>query len=305
LPLWDAGEAERAHVLDVVLGAAGYRSLELHIESAAESVRAGSPILDTSVTRRLAAIAGAVTTRGGRLMLGLGTRHLLGPVKHEPSLICNDADGRALRLQLLEESIDRAGDLGIGILVFLSGPSRAALDPDKYQTRAWQHLEAGLERLLVRAEKKRVVLAPEAHSAHLFATIADVYRLRERFSSPSMGFTADTAHQTVTEKRPLQELYRELAPFVTHVQLDNLAARPSAGATLDKVPLDQPGAVDLEGAVAGLYAGGYTGTISVELLRFDHPQLDLLAYCRRMGEWMRRRLLARPPRPPQRKGESA
>jgi sugar phosphate isomerase/epimerase len=292
LPLWNASEREREAVLDLVFSDQGHSLLELHLESTSvyprsEQAHLAPPLLDAALRATLRAIASGVRERGGRLLLGLGGRHLLGPAKHEPSLIHADPGGQALRVQLIVESIELAAELGAIALVFLSGPSLLS-SATKHASPEWARLEANLEPLLRRAEAAGVLLAPEAHSSHLLASMADVARLQRRFPSPFLGFTADTAHLTVTEERPIGDSLRSIAPRVTHVQLDNIAALPlRPGAPLQKVALDHPGAVDVPAALSGLIAGGYTRSVGIEFIRHDHPDVEPLAYCRRVTAWLR------------------
>jgi sugar phosphate isomerase/epimerase len=296
LPLWGAWEAERESVLDAVLGDYGYDLLELHIETTTHSRAPGTPVLDDAALEMLRAIAAGVRKRRGRLVLGLGARFLLGPTKHEPSLIHRDPAARALRLRVLEEAVDVAADLDARALIFLSGTGLTTTSQPKWVGPEWARLESGIERLLVRAEARRVVLAPEAHSAHLFSTIADVLHLQHRFPSPYLGFTADTAHQTVTEGQPLRDLYRQVPARITHLQLDNVRSLPAkTGMSLEKKPLDLPGLVDVAGAISGLLERGYSGAISVEFLRHDYRDVDPLAYCERIARWLKKVLLANKP----------
>lgn len=292
LPLMGPGALPPDEVLDAVFAQGGYELLELHLTEPLASPGPGSRVLCRDVTCAVERIANGVRARGGAVLLGLGGRHLLGPCRHEPSLISPDSAGRERRRRLIEEGLALAADIGAGALIFLGGPSPLAADLRKHQAREWRWLEEGIEQLLGQAEARRVVLAPEAHSRHLFADVADLRRLKERFPSPFLGFTADTVHQSITEPRPLREVYRELGPWITHVQLDNTSTSPSErGGALRHVLLDSAeGRVDLAGAVAGLGEGGYAGALCLEFLRDDFPEVDPVAYCVRIGGWLRARL---------------
>ncbi len=291
LPLFGPGARPAEAVLDAAFAAGPYDVLELHLSEALGPSVAGR-VIPPAVVQQVEAIARGAMARGAKVLLGLGGRFLLGPTKHEPSLIHPDPEGRGLRRRLIEEAIDLSADLGMERLVFLSGPSPLAAAPDKHASAQWRWFEEGVEQLLARAEARRVVLSPEAHSLHLLADVADVRRLHERLPSPFLGFTADTVHQTLTEARPLDEVYRELSPRISHVQLDNTStSREERGSPIRHTPVDGEGQVDLVGALAGLYEGGYRGTVSVEFLRVDFPEVDALDYCLRVGRWLRDRLL--------------
>jgi sugar phosphate isomerase/epimerase len=287
LPLWDATPAARDTLLDEVFGELGFAVLELHLESGCDGSHAR--IISPATLQRVADIAASVAARRGTLVLGLGARDLMGPEPHEPSLTHPDPSARAQRRRLVEEAIDLAASTGAEALVLLSGRAHEGAPGLKHASPAWLRFEAELERLLRRAEARQVLLAPEAHSRHVFANLLDLHRLRERLPSACLGFTADAAHQTVTEPRPLRELYRELGNAATIVQLDNLACKPSSERDpLRKIALDARGAVDLPGVIAGLIAARYRGVASVEFLRRDHPDVDPLEYCRRSAAWLKR-----------------
>ncbi|HEX8825868.1 MAG TPA: sugar phosphate isomerase/epimerase [Archangium sp.] len=291
LPLFGPGARPAEEILDAAFAAGPYDVLELHLSESLGTPEGGR-VIPRSIVQQIEAIARGAMGRGAKVLLGLGGRFLLGPTKHEPSLIHPDPEGRGLRRRLIEEAISLSADLGMERLVFLSGPSPLAAAADKHSSPEWHWLEEGMERLLVQAEARGVVLSPEAHSLHLLADVADVQRLHARFPSPFLGFTADTVHQTLTEARPLDVVYRELSPRISHVQLDNTSTpRAERGRPIRHTPVDGEGEVDLVGALAGLYEGGYRGTVSVEFLRVDFPDVDALAYCLRVGQWLRDRLL--------------
>ena len=286
LPLWDATPAARNTLLDEVIGELGFGVLELHLESGCD--KSAARIISPAASQNVESIAASVNARRGSLVLGLGARDLLGAEPHEPSLTHPDPSARALRRRLVEEAIDLAAAAGAEALVLLSGKAHERDTGPRHSRLAWQRFELEFERILAHAEARHVVLAPEAHSRHVFASLGDLARLRERLPSAWLGFTADVAHQTVTESRPLRELYRELGNSATIVQLDNLASLPSGdAAALQKIALDAPGAVDLRGAIDGLIGARYRGVASVEFLRRDRPDVDPVDYCRRSAAWLK------------------
>jgi len=282
-PLRDDNDIARALA---VVTESGFNTLEVHIN---EPLALGGPrLLDDSLRRRLTAIVQEMRRRGGSCLLGLGGRHLLSSEKHQPTLFAPEASERALRLKLVSETVELAGELGVDAVIFLSGPSGQALATGKHGTDEWARFVESMAALVRAAERAGVVLAPEAHSRHLFAGLADLAALRAALPSPAIGFTGDTVHQTLVEGEPLERLYARAAPALTHIQLDNLAAVPAAGAAIAHAPITASGAVDLAAAIRGLRAGGYSRAIGVEFLAVDHPTVDPLAYCREAGAWLRR-----------------
>jgi sugar phosphate isomerase/epimerase len=282
-PLGDDDAISRA--LEVVTES-GFSTLEVHLN---EPLALDGPrLIHEPLRRRLTTIVHEMRRRGGTCLLGLGGRHLLSSEKHQPTLFAPEADARALRLKLVSETIALAGELGVEAVIFLSGPSPRALAADKHGSDDWARFVESMSVLVRAAERAGVVLAPEAHSRHLFAGLADLAALRAALPSPAIGFTGDTVHQTLVEGEPLETLYARAAPELTHIQLDNLAAVPAAGAAIAHAPITAAGAVDLAAAVRGLRAGGYSRAIGVEFLAVDHPKVEPLAYCREAGAWLRR-----------------
>ncbi|HEX8674229.1 MAG TPA: sugar phosphate isomerase/epimerase [Longimicrobium sp.] len=282
-PLRDDNDIARA--LEVVTES-GFTTLEVHIN---EPLALGGPrLIDEALQQRLTAIVHEMKRRGGNCLLGLGGRHLLSSEKHQPTLFAPESDARALRLKLVSETITLAGELGVEAVIFLSGPSPRALAAGKHGSDEWARFLESMSSLVRSAERAGVVLAPEAHSRHLFAGLADLTALRAAFPSPAIGFTGDTVHQTIVEGEPLEQLYARAAPVLTHIQLDNLATVPAAGAAIAHAPITAAGAVDLAAAIRGLRAGGYQRAIGVEFLAIDHPAVDPLTYCREAGTWLRR-----------------
>jgi sugar phosphate isomerase/epimerase len=291
LPLFGADARPVDTVLDTLFADGLYDLLELHLAEPLPPLGGGGSLLiQREVRATFRAIADGAARRNGRVAFGVGGRFVLGPTKHEPSLIAPDADGRALRIRLLREALDVASELESPFLVFLGGPSRDALSPGKYDGEEWKRFEDGIAALLPHAEARGVVLAPEAHSRHVFANATDARRLRSAFGSKMLGLTADVVHLSITESAPLGAVLESLASFATHVQLDNLTVesrRP--GADIVHVLLDESGAVDIPDALGALARAGYASAVSVEFLRADAPEVDALAYARRIGVWLRAR----------------
>jgi sugar phosphate isomerase/epimerase len=292
LPIFGEDAKPVDTVLDALFEDGRYDLLELHLEAPLPPrVGRDAPLIGDDTRSAFRTIAKGASRRSGRVGFGVGGRFVLGPTKHEPSLVCADVEGRALRIRLLREALDLASDLESPFLVFLGGPSPDALAPGKHSREAWKLFEDGIATLLPHAEARGVVLAPEAHSRHVFATADDARRLKSAFSSKMLGLTADVVHLAITETAPLATVLEGLAPIATHVQLDNLttaSCRP--GAPIVHTLLHEPGAVDVGGALAALSRGGYRGAVSVEFLRADAPEVDALTYCREIGAWLRSRL---------------
>ena len=218
------------YAMEQLFEKAPYRQIEIHLDERLAD-RAGERRLFTrEVVARFERISRAAQAHGATSMLGFGGRYLLSDRKHRPTLFEEDEAARRLKVRMLSEGVETAADVGATAVIFLAGPSPLALANDKYETAEWSRFLRSMEELLAVAERVKVTLAPEAHGQHLFSRIADLRRLRDLFGSPLLGFTGDTVHQALVERdRSLRDVYREIAPIITHVQVDYAARLPRSG----------------------------------------------------------------------------
>lgn len=88
---------------------------------------------------------------GLELMVETGARYLLDPrVKHEPTLVTGDAEGRARRLAYLRRACDLAELLRADAVSFWTGVPRG-VDPDQ----AWGWVATGCARWSTRTARRR------------------------------------------------------------------------------------------------------------------------------------------------------
>ncbi|MFD7879416.1 sugar phosphate isomerase/epimerase family protein [Streptomyces sp. NPDC059766] len=208
------------------------------------------------VAKRLAGLGLDVTVE-------TGARYVLDPRrKHGPSLLDPDPQDRARRTDLLLRAVRVAADLGARAVHCFSGivPSTVA-EPGP----AWQRLAASLTPVLEAADAAGIPLAVEPEPGHLLATLADFHHLRGLLGDPpALGLTLDIGHCQCLEPLPPQDCVRAAAPWLRHVQIEDMRR-----GVHDHLPFGE-GEIDFPSVLAALDTSGYQGLTVVELPRHSH-----------------------------------
>ncbi|MFI6289005.1 sugar phosphate isomerase/epimerase family protein [Streptomyces sp. NPDC051018] len=191
-----------------------------------------------------------------------GARYVLDPRrKHGPTLLDADPGARAARRDLLITSVRVAADLGARALHCFSGITPEGTDPDT----AWKRLAESLSPVLDAAEAAGVPLAVEPEPGHLLATIDDFHRLRSLLGDPGhLGLTLDIGHCQCLEELSPAECVREAAPWLRHVQIEDMRR-----GVHEHLPFGD-GEIDFPPVLEALAATGYQGLTVVELPRHSH-----------------------------------
>ncbi|WP_079127228.1 sugar phosphate isomerase/epimerase family protein [Streptomyces sp. TP-A0874] len=208
-----------------------------------------------------------------RLGLGLavetGARYVLDPRrKHHPTLLDPDPDARARRSGLLSTAVEVAADLGAHAVHCFSGRIPAGVPEDT----AWQRLARSLEPVIDAAGAAGVPLAVEPEPGHLLADLPGFHRLRELLGSPEpLGLTLDIGHCQCLEPLPPAECVRQAAPWLRHVQIEDMRR-----GVHEHLPFGA-GEIDFPPVLQALHDVGYRGLVSVELPRHSHAGPALAA----------------------------
>ncbi|CAM5565952.1 sugar phosphate isomerase/epimerase family protein [Streptomyces hirsutus] len=214
----------------------------------------------------LAARTRRVAHRLDALGLGVtvetGARYVLDPRrKHGPSLLDPDPDDRARRVDLLLRAVRVAADLGAHAVHCFSGIVPDGTDEDT----AWKRLAETFTPVLDAAATAGVPLAVEPEPGHLLATLADFHRLRRTLGDPGLlGLTLDIGHCQCLEPLPPADCVRDAAPWLRHVQIEDMRR-----GVHEHLPLGD-GEIDFPPVLAALAATGYQGLTVVELPRHSH-----------------------------------
>ncbi|MFF4352476.1 sugar phosphate isomerase/epimerase family protein [Streptomyces sp. NPDC001530] len=213
----------------------------------------------TSRLSRTLAILGLTVT------IETGARYVLDPRrKHGPSLLDPDPDGRAARVRLLVRAVQAAADLSAHAVHCFSGITPEGVDPDT----AWKRLADELAPVLDAASGLGVPLAVEPEPGHLLATLDDFHQLSHLLGSPdALGLTLDIGHCQCLEPDPPAECVRAAAPWVRHIQIEDMRRGVHDHLPFGEGDIDFPPVLD---ALTELTHTGYQGLITVELPRQSH-----------------------------------
>lgn len=222
---------------------------------------------------RLAARTRRVRQRLDALGLGVtvetGARYVLDPRrKHGPSLLDEEKDDRWARVRLLIRAVRVAADLGAHAVHLFSGTLPDGVDPDAGYTR----LADALAPVLEAAEEAGLPLAVEPEPGHLLADLAGFHRLRTELGDPDgLGLTLDIGHCQCLEPLPPQECVRQAAPWLRHVQIEDMRR-----GVHEHLPFGH-GEIDFPPVLRALENSGYQGLTVVELPRHSHAGPALAA----------------------------
>ncbi|MEV0961423.1 MULTISPECIES: sugar phosphate isomerase/epimerase [unclassified Streptomyces] len=215
-------------------------------------------------TRRL---AGRLAGLGLEVAVETGARYVLDPRhKHGPSLLDPDPGARAARTGLLLRAVRVAADLGAHAVHCFTGITPRGTSPDD----AWRRLGAALTPVLEAAATARVPLAIEPEPGHLLATLDDFHHLRSLLGDPEpLGLTLDIGHCQCLEPAPPAECVRRAAPWLRHVQIEDMRR-----GVHEHLPFGE-GEIDFPPVLDALTACGYRGLTVVELPRHSHAGPEL------------------------------
>lgn len=241
-----------------VLAGLGYDGLALTLDHAHLDPFA------PGLARRTARLADRLGSLGLAVVVETGARYLLDPFrKHEPTLL---TERRDLRVSFLRTAVDVAADLGAEAVSFWSGAVPAGLP----EAVAWDRLVAGCAEVTEYAARRGVPLGFEPEPGMLVDTLGGYERLRARLGGPAgFGLTLDLGHCRCVEPEPVPDCVRRAAPWLVHVQIDDMRR-----GVHEHLPLGD-GEIDFPPVLAALAEVGYGGLVSVELPRHSHAAPEL------------------------------
>lgn len=269
---------------------------------------------------RTARVAARCAGLGLAVAVETGARYVLDPYrKHHPTLLDLDPAARAARVGLLLTAVDVATDLGATAVHCFSGarppgehgapeaPDQTeppdqpepADQPDSPEPRGatatagavgdarddptWRRLADSLAPVLEAATEAGVPLAVEPEPGHLLSDLAGFHRLRSLLGSPdALGLTLDIGHCQCLEPASPAACVRAVAPWVRHVQIEDMRRGVHEHLPLGEGEIDFPpvlealadlGRAPVPGGTTG--GVGYRGLVSVELPRHSHAGPEL------------------------------
>ncbi len=202
-----------------------------------------------------------------------GARFVLDPSrKHRPSLLEEDAAGRERRIDFYRRSIDLARDLGGELVSIWSGtaPDGERGDAPDVEPRVfeplWDRLASGLVPVLDHAASVGVRIGFEPEPGMFVERPSGYLELVRRLGTRGgeLGLTLDVGHLLVTRDGPVPQAIRDMAPYLVHVHLDDIANG------VHEHRMFGQGDLDLTGVLSALKKVAYAGMAVVELSRDSH-----------------------------------
>ncbi len=205
----------------------------------------------------LAEVAARLRTLNLGCVVETGARFLLNPrAKHEPTLISQDAEGRARRVAFLELALQIVAETGGEAMSFWAGIPK----PGVNLTQAREWLCDGVQRVVAIAERLGVVAALEPEPGMLIET-ADEYRA---LGISGLKLALDTGHCIVTGERDPAASIRMFAKDLGTVAIEDMKRGVHV-----HLPFGE-GDMDVPSVLKALQEVGYNKLVCVELSRDSH-----------------------------------
>jgi len=207
---------------------------------------------------------------GLELAIETGARYVLDARrKHFPTLLEEEAEDRARRVELLLRCVDLAEEVGAGLVSVWAGraPDGSTGDgPSAGSDVLWGRLCDGLRPVLDRGRERGVQIGFEPEPGMFVERPSGYLELLRRLGpdGDELGLTLDVGHLLCTGDLPVGERIRELAPRLVHVHLDDVAGG------VHEHRMFGTGDLDLREALTALIEVGYDGMAAVELSRDSH-----------------------------------
>ena len=197
-------------------------------------------------------------------VLETGARYLLNPrVKHEPTLLNPEREGRQHRIAFLKRAIDIAAILGSEAVSFWAGVRQASVSAD--QADSW--LVEGINELLYYAGAQGVTLALEPEPGMQVETIADLHRLTQRLEASvrdTLTLALDVGHVWVTGEMDPAEAVSQYG-----AQCGTAAIEGMNRGVHEHLPITQ-GDMDIPSIIDRFQRIDFDKLICVELSRDSH-----------------------------------
>ncbi|MEU9671388.1 EboA domain-containing protein [Streptomyces bobili] len=249
------GDHRLDEALEVIAGL-GYTGVALTLD------RGHLDPYSAGLSRRLARTRRRLTALGLGVVVETGGRYVLDPWrKHFPTLVDSEPEGRARRLGFLRMAVGIAADLEAEAVSFWSGVP----EPGTSYDEAFRHLAEGCAAIVETAGLVGVRLGFEPEPGMLVEDLDGYERLREALGNPdAFGLTLDIGHCRCLEPSPPAECVRRAAPWLVHVQIEDMRRGVHEHLEFGE------GEIDFPPVLAALTDIGYRGLVSVELPRHGH-----------------------------------
>lgn len=221
---------------------------------------------DERTDAQLQRVAAVLGRNRMRCVIETGARYLLDPrMKHEPTLVSPDAEGRARRVDFLCRAVDIAAELRAGCVSLWSGIVHDQVD----EREAVSRLVGGLAKVLEYAARKSVALAFEPEPGMFIDTLASYGRLRDALESQGIDasglrLTVDVGHLHCQGELPIDDQIRGWGARLANVHIEDMRSGMHEHLKFGE------GEIVFPPVIAALAEIGYAGLLGVELSRHSH-----------------------------------
>jgi len=243
-----------------LLAELGYRSVGLTIDHFVLNPYGGH------VQSRIKQMRRTLEQFGMRSVVETGARFLLNPrLKHEPTLVTSEPDGREKRVGFYKQCIDAAAELGSDCVSIWSGILRDSNSGNGADdTAAFDRLVRGLEETLDYAESKQVTIGFEPEPGMFIDTMARYDELKRRISHPRLKLTLDIGHLHCQGETPIAAEIERRGAELVNVHIEDMRAG------VHEHLMFGDGEIDFFPVLKALLRIGYAGCVQVELSRHSH-----------------------------------
>lgn len=235
----------------------GYRSVAITVDHHCLDPRSSSADRVRDVLR----MREMLERLGLSSVIETGARFVLNPrVKHDPTLISEQATDRELRVEFLGYCVELAKELGSDGVSFWSGTA----SDDASEEVLFERLSDGCRRVCDLADQHGVRLAFEPEPGMLIDTMERFRQLRDRVNAPHFGLTIDVGHVQCVETQSIPECLREWQGLLFNIHIEDMVRGVHEHLRFGEGEIDFPPVLRTLGEI------GYTGGVHVELSRHSH-----------------------------------
>lgn len=223
-----------------------------------------------SLARQVSETARLLDRFGMQCVMESGARYLINPRrKHDPTLMDENPDRRALRRDYLERLLRMSADLNATCFSFWSGK----LDEKLTQTEADQRLADGIFDILPLAEKLRIPLAFEPEPGMYIETMQDFQRIDNLIQNGWFQLTIDLGHLHCMGEWPIDQVIRHWNTRIINIHIEDMKHR------IHEHLMFGDGTMDFPPIFQALHEINYPFSLNVELSRDSHRVDQILKSC--------------------------
>lgn len=248
-----------------LLAELGYRSVGLTIDHFLLNPYGGH------VQSRIKQMRRTLEQFGMRSVVETGARFLLNArMKHEPTLVTSEPDGRAKRIEFYKHCIDAAAELGCDCVSIWSGILRDGADDAAVMRR----LAGGLGEVLEYADEKQTTIGFEPEPGMFIDTLAGYDELARLVDHPRLKLTLDVGHLHCQGETPIGAQIEARGAEIVNVHIEDMRA------DVHEHLMFGDGEIDFFPVLKSLLRIGYSGGVYIELSRHSHdgPNAAAQAY---------------------------